>query len=82
MNKKTLLSAAASLALLASPIAGIGKADAASNSNCPQATKVQSYQYQTNNIQDANAWLQDILSKYNVNYKVQLPKEAQQASAA
>ncbi|RDI43113.1 CAP domain-containing protein [Falsibacillus pallidus] len=81
MNKKTLLSAAASLALLASPLAGIGKADAASNTNCPQATKVQTYQYQTNNVQDANAWLQNILSKYNVDYKVQLPQQAQQAQA-
>ncbi|RLQ95214.1 CAP domain-containing protein [Falsibacillus albus] len=79
MNKKALLSTAASLALLASPLAGIGKADAASNSNCPQAQaqNVKLYQLKTNNVQEANAWVQNILSKYNVKYNFQLPEQVQ-----
>ncbi|GER71707.1 hypothetical protein BpJC7_30100 [Weizmannia acidilactici] len=55
--KKTILSTAAALALMASPF--VGKADAASNqtANCSTKTTAVTYQYKFNSIQELENWL-------------------------
>ncbi|MGE8204223.1 CAP domain-containing protein [Heyndrickxia sp. NPDC080065] len=66
--KKTIITTATALALLATPF--MNKADAATFQNdCNQNMKVVQYDYKTNNIQDLQTWMNQLLSKYNVQGK-------------
>lgn len=65
--KKTLITTATALTLLATPF--MNKADAASIQNDSNKTiKVAHYEYKTNNIQDLQAWMNQIMNKYHVNF--------------
>ncbi|MGG3913757.1 CAP domain-containing protein [Rossellomorea vietnamensis] len=87
MNKKMMVSAATALTLLATPFAA-GKADAAAP--CPAqdkvAQKVNAFKY-NGNQEDLNKYVQDVLSKYqingqNVNVQELLNGQAPKAEAA
>ncbi|WGG43856.1 CAP domain-containing protein [Rossellomorea sp. DA94] len=87
MNKKMMVSAATALTLLATPFAA-GKADAAAP--CPAqdkvAQKVNAFKY-NGNQEDLNKFVQDVLSKYqingqNINVQELLNGQAPKAEAA
>ncbi|OXS62190.1 putative YkwD family protein [Bacillus sp. V-88] len=87
MNKKMMVSAATVLTLLATPFAA-GKADAAAP--CPAqdkvAQKVNAFKY-NGNQEDLNKYVQDVLSKYqingqNINVQELLNGQAPKAEAA
>ncbi|CAN7359457.1 CAP domain-containing protein [Rossellomorea sp. LjRoot5] len=87
MNKKMMVSAATALTLLATPFAA-GKADAAAP--CPAqgevAQKVNAFKY-NGNQEDLNKYVQDVLSKYqingqNINVQELLKGQAPKAEAA
>ncbi|WP_064091316.1 CAP domain-containing protein [Rossellomorea aquimaris] len=83
MNKKMILSTATAFTLLAAPFAA-GKADAAGQEQAKVYTKVHTYQY-NGNQEDLNKYIQDILSKYQINIQdinqVQAPEQKQPAKA-
>ncbi|WP_018665177.1 CAP domain-containing protein [Heyndrickxia acidiproducens] len=78
--KKTIVTTAAALALMASPMIS-GKADAASNqtnTNCNKAVKVVSHQYKFNSIQELENWMKKHHIKWT--YKTAAPSSANTAA--
>ncbi|GIN88320.1 serine protease [Heyndrickxia sporothermodurans] len=78
--KKTLITTATAFALLATPF--MNKADAASLQNdSNKSIKVAQYEYKANNIQDAQAWINQMMSKYHIdcNNVNKVPANSQQA---
>ncbi|KYD08535.1 CAP domain-containing protein [Heyndrickxia sporothermodurans] len=64
--KKTLITTATALTLLAAPL--MNKADAATLQNdSNKSIKIQQYQYKVNNMEDAQKVINQLLAKYNVN---------------
>lgn len=78
--KKTLITTATAFALLATPF--MNKADAASLQNdSNKSIKVEHYEYKANNIQDVQAWINKMMSKYQIdfNHVNKVPENSQQA---
>ncbi|MFD2680542.1 CAP domain-containing protein [Bacillus seohaeanensis] len=67
MNKKMIISTATALTLLAAPFAA-GKADAAEQTQVKTYKQVYTYNY-NGNQEDLNKWVQNILSKYQIQWK-------------
>jgi uncharacterized YkwD family protein len=80
MKKKMIISTATALTLLAAPFAG--SADAAGNEKIDCQTKVYTYKY-NGNSEEMNKWVQDILSKYQIQMQgnAQAPQKEKQAPA-
>ncbi|MGE6260337.1 CAP domain-containing protein [Heyndrickxia sporothermodurans] len=77
--KKTLITTATAFALLAIPF--MNKADAASLQNDSNTSiKVEHYEYKANNIQDVQAWINQMMSKYHIdcNNVNKVPENSQQ----
>ncbi|WP_421378950.1 CAP domain-containing protein [Bacillus salacetis] len=71
-KKKMIVSAATAFTLMAAPF--FNNAEAASNNQIQTQTKVYSYQF-SGNHDELNKWIQDVMSKYNINWNYQQKAE-------
>ncbi|EDL66056.1 CAP domain-containing protein [Bacillus sp. SG-1] len=71
-NKKMIVSTATALSLMAAPF--FNNAEAAGGNQIQTQTKVYTYQY-SGNHEELNKWIQNLMSKYNVQLKYQQKTE-------